>query len=1088
MRGGLFIIENKKKSLQLINNSDTESGFDLKKIIIGIAVLILILAGNGLGSAATLTVDQSGSSDYTTITAAINSSAPGDTILVNPGTYNENIDVNKQVLISSAQGAEVTNVAAVSAEDNVFEVTASGVTISGFTITGASDSEAAGIYLSSGNNTITNNTLSGNGYGIRLMSSADNTITGNTANDNDYGIYMYGSEGNTLQNNVMSGNTYNFGIFGYYGVKNEIDTSNTVDGKPVYYLVGVSGITVDSSSNAGTVYCIECQNVTIKDLDMSNTVHGVYFHGTSNSIIDNVKVSNTRDGIALWYYSDGNTVTHNNAANNEYGIALRRNSENNLISNNVVSDTSSTGLQIYADSNIVTDNVVSENNGHGISVTASNVTLDNNTASNNHWMGFYLATANGNSMSGNIANGNGNYGVFLSNSGNNVMDGNTFSENSINGLCFNSSGSNTVTENRVNDNNYYGLEMSSSDDNLIYNNIFNNNENVLLEGNNTGNVWNTEKTEGENILGGAYLGGNYWATPDSTGFSQTHADTNGDGICDAVYSLDSGNVDNLPLSGNVSNVSNLMPVAVIKSVSPNPAVTGEEVSFSGNGTDSDGTVEAYRWESSIDGELSDAADFNTSNLSAGTHTIGFTVQDNGGAWSDPAYSTLVINNNSDNSSNQMPVANIVSVSPNPADIDETVFFEGNGTDADGTVEGYKWDSSIDGELSTAASFNSSSLSEGSHTISFAVLDNNGSWSEAVSMVLVVNDSSSAFVPLLEKVTPEDGSSLSSGTTEVTVMFNYSDPQDDINNSSIVFTFAGKDVTDDNATTITDSYAMYNATGLSAGTYSASLYVADSGNNSSTFTTSFTIEKKKSSSSGGSSGGGGSGGSTGEKYTNIAVKDVQTVYINKDSHVSYEFSKEGNAISSVQFDSLKNSGKIQTIVEVLKSRSTFADSDAPGNVYQQMNIWVGKSGFTSSDNIENPVIDFKVEKSWLEQNSIEKDSVKLYRYADDKWNSLETSVADEDPQYVYYESKTSGFSPFAISADVNEEKSVQETAAVKETEPEEDENLMSVTDDSAEDNQTQTQAGSAISTSSILVMLGVIAVVLVGGTVLYRRKR
>ncbi len=72
------------------------------------------------------------------------------------------------------------------------------------------------------------------------------------------------------------------------------------------------------------------------------------------------------------------------------------------------------------------------------------------------------------------------------------------------------------------------------------------------------------------------------------------------------------------------------PVATIDSITPSPARFDAEVTFSGTGSDSDGTVVAYLWKSSIDGELSTEEDFTTTNLSIGNHTITFMVQDNDG--------------------------------------------------------------------------------------------------------------------------------------------------------------------------------------------------------------------------------------------------------------------------------------------------------------------------------------------------------------------------------------------------------------------------------------------------------------------------
>jgi PGF-pre-PGF domain-containing protein len=230
-------------------------------------------------------------------------------------------------------------------------------------------------------------------------------------------------------------------------------------------------------------------------------------------------------------------------------------------------------------------------------------------------------------------------------------------------------------------------------------------------------------------------------------------------------------------------------------------------------------------------------------------------------------------------------------------------------------------------------------------------------------------------------------------------------------------------------------------------------------------------------SSGSSGGGGGGGATGEKYENILVKEVESIFVNKNSHVSYEFNEDGNAISSVEFYSLKNSGTISTIVEVLKSRSSFADSDALGTIYQQMNIWVGKSGFVTPENVENLMITFKVEKSWFDENNIEASTVNLYRYADGSWNALPTSITEEDADFVYFESQTPGFSPFAIGS----EAEVVETADESSLESVDDENVDETT---VEDTETESESSSF---TGILVALGGISVLLIGAFVVYKKR-
>ncbi len=87
---------------------------------------------------------------------------------------------------------------------------------------------------------------------------------------------------------------------------------------------------------------------------------------------------------------------------------------------------------------------------------------------------------------------------------------------------------------------------------------------------------------------------------------------------------------------------NIPPVAVIDSITPNPSIVGQSVSFTGHGTDSDGTITAYNWTSSIDANLSNTASFLTVALSQGQHTVTFKVQDNKGVWSSPVTQNLVI--------------------------------------------------------------------------------------------------------------------------------------------------------------------------------------------------------------------------------------------------------------------------------------------------------------------------------------------------------------------------------------------------------------------------------------------------------------
>jgi PGF-pre-PGF domain-containing protein len=204
-----------------------------------------------------------------------------------------------------------------------------------------------------------------------------------------------------------------------------------------------------------------------------------------------------------------------------------------------------------------------------------------------------------------------------------------------------------------------------------------------------------------------------------------------------------------------------------------------------------------------------------------------------------------------------------------------------------------------------------------------------------------------------------------------------------------------------------------------GTYSVSFYVTD-GNAEDYETVSMIVtepsesesESDSISSSGSSGGGGGGSQNTGEKFENIDFKDYALKYVMKDRETVFEFDEPANNVVSISFVCKLNGGQTKALIEILKRTSSLASSAPSGNVYRNINIWVGDSKFPS-DVIDDVVIRFKVEKSWIYSNDLESESIVLSRYSDGKWNPLETAFESEDSDYFYYAAKSPGFSPFAI---------------------------------------------------------------------------
>nr|WP_275112577.1 NosD domain-containing protein [Methanosarcina spelaei] len=389
---------------------------------------------------------------------AVNNSVDGDTIFVSKGVYVENVDVDKKLAIISKSGnPEDTIVQALSPGDHIFHVTANNVTIKGFSL--INSSSGSGIYLDSVQySTIANNYLQANGIGIYLWNAAkDNILINNTALDNIWsGIRLSPDDSelasnNTLINNTMVNNKYNFEIYTGYenaSMQNNIDTTNTVNGKPIYYLVNVSNVTLNSASNAGAIYCINCQNMSIKDQFLQNNSQSIALFNTNDSRFDSNILSNNAVGILL-FNSDNNTGLNNIVVNNIIGIGIVK-STDNYLSNNV------------ANSNIV-----------GLDVHEStNTELNNNTANFNKDNGITLSSSIQNKVNGNIANHNGG-GIKLFNCSNSLLNNNIANSNEYAGIDLGSSKDNILTDNIANSNKKYGFELAGSDNNTLRDNIGN---------------------------------------------------------------------------------------------------------------------------------------------------------------------------------------------------------------------------------------------------------------------------------------------------------------------------------------------------------------------------------------------------------------------------------------------------------------------------------------------------------------------------------------------------------------------------------------------------------------------------------------
>jgi parallel beta-helix repeat protein len=264
------------------------------------------------------------------------------------------------------------------------------------------------LLLSTNNSRVVNNQVANNEYGIELANSYNNTITANDMKSNWAGMDLCWASNTKFRNNSMSGNVYNLYTWGETAQDYvyDMDSSNTVNGKPVYYWVNMENATVPM--DAGYVGLINCANITVKNLTITNVDSLVMFN-TRNSHVINNTIANTMFAINIWD-SPGNRFSQNKLTNNTMGMSLGR-SPNNIVSQNKITNSANTGILIESPNQQILQNQITNNKvGVFLFYYSSPSTVSGNNITNNG-IGVDIHTS-GNTVSGNNVTDNA-VGVYF---------------------------------------------------------------------------------------------------------------------------------------------------------------------------------------------------------------------------------------------------------------------------------------------------------------------------------------------------------------------------------------------------------------------------------------------------------------------------------------------------------------------------------------------------------------------------------------------------------------------------------------------------------------------------------------------------
>jgi len=529
----------------------------------------------------TLPACEQGDAEFTRISRAVQNANDGDVIIVCSGSYQDNVEVNRSIRIEGSDPNTTTVTSATGG--HLFHVSADNVTIMRLTLSGATGAgNSAAIQVDANQISIADNTISNNSYGIEITAArGGGEILNNTITSNEEGVVLSGASKNEILGNQVASNTQ-YGIRLAASANNLIGDNNLQNNRCGIWLHGSSGSNqILGNAVAGNVLCGVKLTNSVGNVISRNTISlndkGIHLEQSSvNNTIENNNITNN----AVSLYNDQTNVV--SAENNWWGSVVCTIIDSGIFDDEegrgevdfgpvlnaefaigtsvpcggslplVVHRSTSpcvTGIAYYPD---ITSAVAAASKGDVIVVCPGlyeeNVVVDKSVTIESH-AGPSVTTV----RSCNFRDPNGICRGFkdifqVANVQNVTISGFTLTgtePNPFAGVYLVNATNCTVNDNIFIDNDI-GIKIDfQSGNNLLYNNSFSNNSfNAQDQG--MTNAWNLPNiVAGTNILGGPFLGGNFW--DDYVG-----NDLNGDGIGDENLPYDAnGNIqhggDSYPL-------------------------------------------------------------------------------------------------------------------------------------------------------------------------------------------------------------------------------------------------------------------------------------------------------------------------------------------------------------------------------------------------------------------------------------------------------------------------------------------------------------------------------------------------------------
>ncbi len=396
-------------------------------VIIFIALLIWLTPIDG---ARTYIVDDDGFANYKTIGEAVVAASNGDTIYVKPGTYNEEVLLNKSLSLMPLSGEKDPVVIRGDGKKTGIAISAEGCTLEGLTL---ENFTGPGISIQSSGNTVSKNKFEQDNPAILISNSqrnsvtknimqdcrggvalrdnsSDNNIQENEINGGDVSIFLWNVGKNSIVNNHATGSTW--GIWVKDSKDVEIDANDVKSKTYGIWLLNSSSTKLAennvSSENEESTRLIGILLANSSGIELvGNEVSGGAFGiGVSDSGANKLR-NNAMEGSVQGIYllnSSGQDLNNNQIKNVKYGMTLENSSENLI-------------RQCQMDNCTV---------GLGLGTSDQN-TVIGNSISNIEDTAIQMASSNGNNLSGNQIS-EGDKGIIMSESSTNILEDNRFRE------------------------------------------------------------------------------------------------------------------------------------------------------------------------------------------------------------------------------------------------------------------------------------------------------------------------------------------------------------------------------------------------------------------------------------------------------------------------------------------------------------------------------------------------------------------------------------------------------------------------------------------------------------------------------------